>query len=287
MGSGGSKEPPTQTTQYQASPEEREIMNLGLPGVRAFAAQGVPEQYPGSTTLPFNAYQTAGQAMALDAASRQAGVAGSAAGATERWLNSMPDAGRMAAAEAIARPVYENLTETVFPGIRSQAAGAGQYGGTRQGIAEGLAAKGSAQAAADAIAKIQPELYSTDVKAQLQALGLAPQTAQGLLSPAVTTAGVGDVQAQKEQEALTEQINRFYYPQYAGLAQSRDILSILSALPRTGQNVATGSIAPNTTPTWQRSLASAGTLGSLGSAFGPVGTVAGAGIGATLPFLLG
>lgn len=43
-------------------------------------------------------------------------------------------------ANAITADLTRNLNENVMPGIRSQALAAGQYGGSRQGIAEGLAA---------------------------------------------------------------------------------------------------------------------------------------------------
>ena len=58
---------------------------------------------------------------------------------------------------ALQNQSNQNLAQNVMPGIGRGATGAGQYGGTRQGIAEGVAA-GNAQTG---VANAQANLYST------------------------------------------------------------------------------------------------------------------------------
>ena len=69
---GGSSPPPapTQSTTYQLSPEQRELMNLAMPGLKSFAAN-VPQRYPGETVVPFTSAQEKGQQLALSAADAQ------------------------------------------------------------------------------------------------------------------------------------------------------------------------------------------------------------------------
>jgi hypothetical protein len=74
---------------------------------------------------------------------------------------------------AATRPLYRNLVEQILPNIRSEAGGAGQYGSTRQGIAEGLAAGRTQDAASDALAKIYSGGYGQGLGAMSNALGQA------------------------------------------------------------------------------------------------------------------
>ena len=57
------------------------------------------------------------------------------------------------------RRMGENFNEQVLPGINQGAVAAGQYGGSRQGIAQGLAAKGLAYGMGDAAASMYNNAY--------------------------------------------------------------------------------------------------------------------------------
>lgn len=57
------------------------------------------------------------------------------------------------------RRMGENFNEQVLPGIRGGAVAAGQYGGSRQGIAEGLASKGLSYSMGDAAASLTDSAY--------------------------------------------------------------------------------------------------------------------------------
>lgn len=283
--SGGSQQQqaPTQTVTNVPSPQQNELMNLALPGVRKFAAT-TPTLYPGSQISPFDPSQTAGQEMALNAAGDQATLAQSGADVTNARLQQDPQSMRDEAINAVTRPIYQNLTEKALPAIRQDAISSGGYGGSRQGIAEGQAIRDTGTAAGDAAAKISANIYDTDVKAQLQSLGLLPQTQQAQLSPATTTSGVGDVRQNMAQALLGQDVNAYNYSQYAPFLQSQEILSLMQGLPG-GSTVATGSVPQQNKFT--QALGGAATGAALGSAVAPgIGTLAGGGIGALLPFLL-
>jgi hypothetical protein len=256
-------------------------MNLALPGVRTFAAQ-TPKLYPGSQISPFDPSQTAGQELALGAAPQQAQLAQSGADITNARLNQDPQAMRDAAISAAVRPIYQNLQEKALPAIRQGAVSTGGFGGSRQGIAEAQATRDAGQTASDTAAKVSANIYDTDVKAQLQALGLLPQTQQAELSPATTTSGVGDIRQQQAQQLLGQDVSNFNFEQYAPFLQSKEILSLLQGLPG-GTAVSTGSV-PQQNP-FTQALGGAAAGATLGSALGPVGTLGGAGAGALIPFL--
>src|SRR5215470_9936704 len=131
MGGGGQQQQaPTQTTTYTPSPQQQELMNLALPGVRQFAAS-TPTRYQGQVS-PFDPSQVAGQNLALGAAGGQQDLADVAAQQTEARLSQDPNAMRDEAINAAVRPIYQNLTEKDLPAIRQNAVTQGGFGGSRQ-----------------------------------------------------------------------------------------------------------------------------------------------------------
>lgn len=283
---GGSTQP-TQTTTTVASPQAQEIQNLALPGVRDFAAH-VPQRYPGSTIAPFDPSQVAGQEAALGAAGTQQGLATSGAAATNNLLGNIWDPAfnpnLQGAINAATRPITQNLTENQLPAIRGEAIKTGNFGGSRQGIAEGIASRGASQAIGDTSAKVAQGEYETNINAQLKALGLLPTVQGAQTQPAQTTSAVGDVRQNMAQAQLGQNVNNFNYDQIAPFLQSKELLSLVQGLPG-GSTVSTGNTSTaNPAMSSLGGAASGATLGSL--LFPGVGTAAGAGIGALLPFLL-
>src|SRR5262245_24077435 len=296
MGGGSDNPPPPQqTTTFQMSPEQRELMNLALPGIRSFAAN-VPQRYQGTTIADFTAPQTSGQQMALGAAGTQADLSGMANRTFGRLTTDLTDPSQnpqlAGAITASTRPIMQTLTESALPAIRGGAQGAGQYGCSRQALAEGIATRGAEQAVGDTAAKLAQSTYETNMRSQLQALGLLPTVQTGAVTPALTTSGVGDVQQALEQQKLNQQVAGFNYDQLAPYLQSRDLLSIMAGLPG-GTNISTGMNPPQASG-GQKALSGALQGASFGASLGSivpgVGTLAGAGIGAgagaLMPFLM-
>ena len=282
-----SSQPQSQTTTQVLSPEQRQLMDLAMPGVTQFAAK-VPERYQGTTIAGFDPSQTAGQEGALQSAGTQKTLAGTGAGTTLDWLN--PNAlditkqpGLQGNIEAATRPITQALTEQALPAIRDSAERSGNFGSSRQGIAEGIASGRASQAIGDATSGIVSKAYGTNVDAQLKALGLLPSTINTQTTGDLTTSNVGDVRQSMAQAQLGEQVGNFNYDQMAPFLQSKDIMSLLSGLP--GGTTQTTSTGPQKNPL-TGALGGAAAGASLGSMVMPgIGTAAGAGIGALLPFL--
>lgn len=71
-------------------------------------------------------------------------------------------------AETIRRGFNRNLQETVLPGLRSRFIGSGGLGGSRQGIAEGLAAARSGEGLSSAITNMYAQDYENSQNRGLQ-----------------------------------------------------------------------------------------------------------------------
>lgn len=285
MSSGGQQ--PTQTTQTVLSPEQRQLMGLAMPGVTEFAAK-TPQRYQGSAIAGFDPSQVAGQEAALTAAQGQTALGQQGAAATSNWLgpNALDISNNPTVQGAIAtatRPIQEQLTRYGLPAIRDSAERSGNFGSSRQGIAEGLALEGASKATGDVASNIASKAYDTNVNAQLKALGLLPSTVGTLPQGALTESGVGDVRQGMAQNLLGEDVSNFNYDQMAKYLQSKDIMSLVSGIPG-GSTVSTANVPGKNQLTGALGGAAAGA--SLGTAIMPgVGTGVGAGLGALLSFL--
>jgi hypothetical protein len=285
--STGSQSPQTQTTSTVLSPEQRQLFNIAMPGITEYAAQ-TPQRYQGSTIAGFDPAQVAGQEGALESAGTQETLARSGAGTTTNWLgpNALDVTNNptiQGAIDTATRPIQEQLTRYGLPAIRASAEQSGNFGSSRQGIAEGLAEEGAYKAMGDATSKIVSGAYDTNVNAQLKALGLLPSTIGTQTAGDLTTSGVGDVRQAMAQALLGQDVSNFNWDQLAPYLQSKDIIALASGLPG-GSTVSTASQPQRNQLTSALGGAAAGA--SLGTAIAPgVGTGIGAAGGALLSFL--
>lgn len=285
MGSGSNTQP-TQSTTFTPSAQQKQIMDLAMPGLTGWAGS-VPQRYAGETVAGFTAPQTAGQNMALDAAGTQAGIASGAADTLPFFFNNLTDVNSnpalRGAIDASVRPITENLTQTQLPAIRGEF-GMGNFGSSRQGIAEGLASGQASQAIGDTANKLVNATYDTNLRSMLQALGLVPTVQQAQTAPAATTSAVGDVQQAREQALINADIGNFNYDEWAPFLQAKELFGVAGGIP--GGTTTSTANNPPPAPGWQQSLGGAATGAALGSLLLPgIGTGIGAAGGALLPFL--
>lgn len=272
---GGKPENSTETT-YRLGPEQKQIFEYALPFLTKFASN--PPTLPTeSGVAPFNTIQQEAQANALSAArGAQTNLAQRGAQATNFVLGDVLYPGSNPALQstidAAVRPINETLTSQVLPNIRSEFRGLGQYGGSRQGIAEGIASRGALNAAGDTAAQVATSGYQSGLDALGRGLALLPQTQQAQVAPASTIGAVGDVQQSYEQAILSELLSRFNAQQYLPLSIGQELLSTIGAMPG-GTSVATGS-TPKSSP-----ISSALGGAAVGAQFGPWGAAAGGGLG--------
>lgn len=286
MGGGG--EAPTQSTTVKLSPEQEQMYGFAMPYLKAFAAQ-TPQRYQGSTIAGFNPNQTAGQGMVLDAANNMQGVADAAAGANKfitsgNFWDPKYNTALQGTIDATTRPIVQAYQEQALPAIRNEAVGTGNFGSSRQGVAEGIATRGMLNAVGDTTAKTTEDLYGKNLTAQLQAMGLAPTIQGALQAPGQAVSSVGDVQQSMDQAKLNELVQNFF-ADTGGLdyAKARDILSMMGAMPGS-TTVSTGSVPQQNMA--MSTLGGAASGAALGSMVMPgIGTGIGAGAGALMPWL--
>lgn len=283
-----SSDQPTQTTTPIISPQQQEVIDLAMPGIRSFAAN-VPQRYQGEQVAGFNpTQQTAQNMITTGAVPAQQDLARSGQAVSDFYTGGniwdpSVNPNLQGAVNAAVRPITQNLTENQLPALRGEAVNTGNFGSSRQGIAEGLASGRASQAIGDTASKLVQNEYETNVNAQLKALGLLPQTQAAQATPGATEGAVGDIQQQLEQQRINEAVSNFNFDQYAPFLQSQEIMSLLGSMPQGGVT-STGNV-PKPNPFLQ-ALGGAGTGAAIGSAGGPIGTGVGALAGAALPFLL-
>lgn len=165
------------------------------------------------------------------------------------------------------RPVTEQFQEQVLPGIRRGAVGAGQAGGSRQGIAEGLASRGymdtmgdiasnmgnqayaqglqAMQAggslasgllgqglgAAGQAAQLGQGLYGQGLESAARGVALAPQTQQMGFMPGQVAEGIGQQRTADQQAQTDADMARWNYQQNLPYTQMADYLALLQGAP--------------------------------------------------------
>lgn len=144
------------------------------------------------------------------------------------------------AAEGAIRPVVDQLQQNILPGIRSGAMQTGQYGGSRQGLAEGNAITGATRAMGDMTSGMYSDAYSKGLDSMSKAMLFGPQMIQMGTAPAQymrAAAGENEAEAQK---AIDEAKYRYEYGQKLPFSKLADYLGLLQGSPG-GQTTATQS----------------------------------------------
>lgn len=282
---GGSTTNPSQSTTVQMSPQQKWLFGLAKPGIANWAAH-TPQRYGGEQVAGFDPLQRKGQNMAVNTAlGQQTDFVRDAARANDFLMgdiwNPSSNPNLRNAITAATRPITENYKETVLPGIRDEFSVAGQeFGGSRRGVAEGIAGGRYLDSVGDTASKLVQDQYGNNLAANQRAIAMAPQTAASLLQPAQTVSGVGDIRQKMEQALINEAVGGFNFDQNSRFLQSKDILNILSGLP--GGTSTTTANSPQA-PWWQQALGGA-TAGA--SLLGGMGGGGGASLSSLLPFLL-
>ena len=266
----------SQTTQ-QLTPEQTQLMQAATGNYMNFAGSN-PTMPTGSQAVsPFTGAQTSGQNQVLQAAKSMAPVVGSAAG-TNQYLSggAFLDPGSnpyvQNAVKAATDPIYQDLNQRVIPGQQSTAAaGSGvNYGGSREGIQEGLDVQGAQRAAGQASANIMNTALNRGLTATNQAIAQAPTTAGSLAIPGATTSAVGDVQQAQNQAVLNANNQAAWWQQMLPLLKGQELTAGAAGLPG-GSTTAIGTNTQNANPVSQ----AIGLVAALGGLAGGAGKLMG------------
>ena len=287
---GGSKGGTTTTTQ-NLSPEQKRLLGFVMPVAEGYfdGSGGVnATSYPGPRVVGQNPLESLGGMMAVEGALGNIGQAsnqtlgglGFLASGDVLDVNRNP--GLAGAINAAVRPLTENYTETVLPGIRSSAIMTGGFGSNRGEINERLAGRDYERQVADTSATMANQAYQSGLDAMGRAMYAAPSVLQSGLLPATTVAGVGAQQRGFEQAGLDASMAKFYEDQFLPLMIAQEIAGLAFGVPagsttsmaQGGSNPVGGalggaasgaSLGSMIMPGWGTAIG--GVLGALGGAF--------------------
>ena len=233
-------------------------------------AQGLPAQqfYPGQTyATPSDLTYQAEQLGELAALGPQSTIAGSIVPSLQEQLMSpaqrFSDPLLQDALTAGLRPIQQGM-EVGLQQARRDATGAGQLGGTRQGILEAEVLKDYLTKSSDVARNLYGDVYGDILTSQGRALAFAPSAMSTLMQPSSTLANLAAQQTARAQQPITEAMRRFEFGQEApGLALDRYA------------NIAGGTILPGTGTV----TGPGGQTGGLAGGLGGVGLASSLGIG--------
>lgn len=269
LGGGGRSGNVSQTTSVQPWKEQVPyLQQIFSQAQNLYEGQG-PQYFPGQTVAQTTPLQSQGRNLMRNYATNgMTDLAQNTQAANQFALYDIlfPQSNPALAAyqQSATLPLYQGLTEETLPAIRSGAVGAGQYGGSRQGIAEGLAAGRTAQAAANVQANIANQGYLQGLEAQGRAMAMAPQTAQFGLMPGQTLEAIGAARQQQNQANINADMARWNWEQNLPYERLREYYGLVS-----------GPFGSTSTATGQ-----AGNTGGLGGALS--GGAMGAGLGSMI-----
>ena len=202
---GGSS---TTTTQNFSPEEAAQREKVQTEASRIYGATADASQiaaYPGQQPVPFSpqtvAAQQYAQQYALGPAVEQANNINNAVSfGLSDVLYPETNPALQQTIDAAIRPIYQDYTDTggVLSKIRDGSVAAGQFGSSRQGVAEGIASGRYANAVGDTAAKVATEGYNRGLDTFSRTLAFAPQALQTGLQPANILSGIG---AQNEGQA--------------------------------------------------------------------------------------
>lgn len=276
---GGSQQQQTTTTQ-QLTPEQQGLVGLAYPQYQAFAASSPTMPTGEQAVSPFTPNQIAGQNAVVGSTGGMGDVVNTAAG-TNRYLSSgaFLDPGSnpyvQNAVKAATDPIFQNLAERTIPGQQATAAqGAGvNFGGSREGIAEGLATQGAQRASAGAGADIMKTALGQGLQATNQAISQAPTTAGSLALPGATQEAVGGQQQTQAQNVLNANNAASWFQQMLPLLKAQMLTQGAAGLPG-GSATSIGSGTTNPSLVSQLiggASAAGGLMGGLGQLGGSAG----------------
>lgn len=194
-----------------------------------------PSMYPGQMYAPQNQLQQQSQQQLLNSIPQMQDMTNSA------YQSAMFGLGPALYAEsnpylqsymqAAIRPVSSQLLNQTLPAIRSGATNAGQYGSSRQGIAEGLAIQGATRTAADIASQMASEGYTQGLRQMNIAQAFLPQVMQMTQMPGEILGYVGGQQRAEGQRAIDEAVGRHEYEMGLPYSKLSEYVATLSGFP--------------------------------------------------------
>lgn len=259
--------PTTQTTtsRVELTEPQKNILNLAMPFAETFA-KNPPRLSSAPFTAGYNGLMNAGEAVGRAAVNPMAEVAARARDTHARLTNpALLDAASnphlQSYIQAAVRPITESFLEDTLPGIRSGAVASGQYGGSRQAIAEGIASGRTSRAIGDTSAAIASQGYGQGLQAQQSALGMTDMISDVQLDPSRALFALGEGRRAERQAQLDEIHKRQLFEQLRPLLMGQELIGLVNATPG-ATAVATGP-GPQKPSPFQQILGGASAIAGL------------------------
>lgn len=248
---------------------------------------GGAQYYPGQTLASQDPRSKEGLDMATSLARNQMGQ--TAATATNAFntlanasdVNNNPNLN--AAISAATAPAIRAFQDPNGPlsQIRGGFTDAQQFGGTRQGLAEGVAADRLQQNVLGTGQLMAQQAYQSGLDATAKGLALGPQVNQMQMAPATTLDAVGQESRTQQQQVIDDMLQRYNYGQNQPDVALRNYQSLLTG--NFGGQTSQSGGGPSRT---NQAIGLAATGAGLGayiaagtSVGGPYGAAIGAGVG--------
>lgn len=209
----------TQETVTKLPPEQdAAFKNLIAAAQQQFSSPGglAGEFFPGETVAGFDPNQLAAQNQSIDFANQfgsqfQDQILQGLQFGLQGVLNPLDQPGIQDSLKFLQTNALQGLTEGILPQIRSGSIASGGFGGSRQGIAEGLAAGRTQQGVAGAQAGLINQAFQGGLGVFNNALNNAGNIFQSALAPQGILAGVGGQRQQQEQNLINAAQQRFNF----------------------------------------------------------------------------
>lgn len=272
FGGGGGSSPmgmqtsTTKTTQ-ELSPEQRDLLDSTV-GTLKWFAKNPPKSYQGPRVAGFDPREEAAHQMALGAAFGPGQAIANQAMSTSKFLSGAnlyagSNPYLQSAINAAITPQIRAFNETVIPGTRTDATNSGQFGGTRQGIAEGIAGRGLIDSIGNTAATMSNANYQKGQDSLVSALQLAPLIQQMQFVPASVVGDIGYQGRQLAQQNIDANIQQDMMNQLLPYLAAKDVAGVAFGFP--GGGTTSTSTAPYQAPYQQNTgMQNALGIGSLG-----------------------
>lgn len=282
-GGGGQSSPSSTTTVQKSDPWEGQqpyLTHIFGEAQKQYTDTANPQYYNKPVTAAIAPETQQAQASLTQAAGTQGIVANNTAAANNfnmtdaRDVNTNPYLQR--AIQAAINPMVQNFNDAggVMSNIRTDTQQNQSGGGSRQGIAEGIAASRLNQQIGDVAATMANQGYQSGLDASTKAIAVAPSVQGMLTAPAQTLDAVGQQKQGYEQQAINDAIDKWNWEQNLPAAK----LSQYQNLVQGNYGGTSSGMSTGTTPASQRNPI----MGALGGAAagmslaGPWGAAAGA-----------
>lgn len=203
----------TQTNKVELTPEQRELMAKGMGQIDQSLAGGTP-QLPG--VQGFDPLQNQAQQGVINKQGSLQQMSGNLADAqsfmTKDVMNMESNPYMRQAIDAAVRPMTEQFQQTVIPGLRTNAIGAGALGSPKARGAGQIAANQFNRSVGDVSGTMANQQYGMNLEAMIKGMALAPQSMQASLFPEIAMEGVGAQRRQLAQDQATQGFNQQMLP---------------------------------------------------------------------------